>query len=310
MVGSLLSVQVSLGQTPYDHGSLASLASTLGPGASSICEAHTIKLSTSASMTKTYLTSSLGPSTSKYHDKLEVGILPALHGYLVYSQSDQRTVEMTKFGEGVLENISVAQRTKNLSSCSQEANMSSLSDQDHLFHSSHVKVFMMPTLSDQQTEESLSSPSKDTKYPASSVTVQMQEPTLYTLGPQHTLVTPTKPWKLSISVSDSLCPIASSQVYETETVALCTLSPAYLETIQSTQQELEYFSSVEQGKEHVSTASETTRKLFSPQECGGHLLSDRSFQERFQSGTVYLATLLYSQGPEKQFKLTEALLYP
>ena len=95
-----------------------------------------------------------------------------------------------------------------------------------------------------------------------------------------------------------------------ETVAVSTLSPEYLEPIQPGQGELEHFSLVEQGKEHSSTASQTTRKLFSPQECGGHLSSDPSVQEPFQSVPVDLATLLSSQRPQKPFKLTEALLYP
>ena len=309
VVGSLLSVQGSLGQSPSDHGSLGPLASTLGAGGPSLFEADTIQLSASAPVTKAHLTSSLGPSVHKYHDQMEVGILPALHGDLEASQSDQRTVEMTKFVEGALENVSVAQRTTKLSTCSQEANKSSLSDQGHLLHSAHVKEALIPALSDQETEESLLSLSDDTKHPPSSVSVQMQESSLSTLGPQDSLVTPRKPWKLSISVSDSLCPFPSSQESETETVALSTLPPEYLEPIQSAQGELEYFSTVEQGNKHSSTASQTTRKLFSPQECGGHLSSDPSVQEPFQSGPVDLATSLSSQGPQKPFKLTEALLY-
>ncbi|KAM7315927.1 hypothetical protein ACRRTK_025051 [Alexandromys fortis] len=310
VVGSLLSVQGSLGQSPSDHGSLGPLASTLGAGRPSLSEADTIQLSASAPVTKAHLTPSLGPSASKYHDQMEVGILPALHGDLEASQSDQRTVEMTKIAEGALENVSVAQRTTKLSTCSQEANKSSLSDQGHLLHSAHVKEALIPALSDQETKESLLSPSKDTEHPPSSVSVQMQESSLSTLGPQDSLLTPPKPWKLSISVSDSLCPLTSSQESGTETVALSTLSPEYLEPIQSAQGELEYFSTIEQGNEHSSTASQTTRKLFSPQECGGHLSSDPSVQEPFQSGPMDVATLLSSQGPQKPFKLTEALLYP
>ncbi|KAM7338369.1 hypothetical protein ACRRTK_001853 [Alexandromys fortis] len=310
VVGSLLSVQGSLGQSPSDHGSLGPLASTLGAGRPSLSEADPIQLSASAPVTKAHLTPSLGPSASKYHDQMEVGILPALHGDLEASQSDQRTVEMTKIAEGALENVSVAQRTTKLSTCSQEANKSSLSYQGHLLHSAHVKEALIPALSDQETKESLLSPSKDTEHPPSSVSVQMQEPSLSTLGPQDSLLTPPKPRKLSISVSDSRCPFTSSQESGTETVALSTLSPEYLEPIQSAQGQLEYFSTTEQGNEHSSTASQTTTKLFSPQECGGHLSSDPSVQEPFQSGPMDVATLLSSQGPQKPFKLTEALLYP
>lgn len=117
------------------------------------------------------------------------------------------------------------------------------------------------------------------------------------------------PRKLSISVSDSLCPFPSFQESETETVALSTLSPEYLEPSESAQGELEYFSTVEQCKEHSSTASQTTRKLFSPQECGGHLSSDPSVHESFLCGPVDLATLISFQGPHKPLKLTDALLY-
>ncbi|KAM7315977.1 hypothetical protein ACRRTK_025047 [Alexandromys fortis] len=247
---------------------------------------------------------------NREHDQMEVGILPALHGDLEASQSDQRTVEMTKIAEGTLENVSFAQRTTKLSTCSQEANKSSLSDQGHLLHSAHVKEALIPALSDQETKESLLSPSKDTEHPPSSVSVQMQQPSLSTRGPQDSLLTPPKPRKLSISVSDSLCPLTSSQESGTETVALSTLSLEYLEPIQSAQGELEYFSTIEQGNKHSSTASKTTRKLFSPQECGGHLSSDPSVQEPFQSGPMDVATFLSSQEPQKPFKLTEALLYP
>ncbi|KAM7315961.1 hypothetical protein ACRRTK_025031 [Alexandromys fortis] len=247
---------------------------------------------------------------NREHDQMEVGILPALHGDLEASQSDQRTVEMTKIAEGTLENVSFAQRTTKLSTCSQEANKSSLSDQGHLLHSAHVKEALIPALSDQETKESLLSPSKDTEHPPSSVSVQMQQPSLSTRGPQDSLLTPPKPRKLSISVSDSLCPLTSSQESGTETVALSTLSLEYLEPIQSAQGELEYFSTIEQGNKHSSTASKTTRKLFSLQECGGHLSSDPSVQEPFQSGPMDVATFLSSQEPQKPFKLTEALLYP
>ncbi|KAM7315957.1 hypothetical protein ACRRTK_025027 [Alexandromys fortis] len=174
----------------------------------------------------------------------------------------------------------------------------------------HVKEALIPALSDQETKESLLSPSKDTEHPPSSVSVQMQQPSLSTRGPQDSLLTPPKPRKLSISVSDSLCPLTSSQESATGTVALSTLSLEYLEPIQSAQGELEYFSTIEQGNKHSSTASKTTRKLFSPQEYGGHLSSDPSVQEPFQSGPMDVATFLSSQEPQKPFKLTEALLYP
>ncbi|XP_038168257.2 mucin-17-like [Arvicola amphibius] len=298
VVGSLISEQGSLGRSPSAHGSLEPLASTLGAEGPSVSEADTIQLSASAPVTKAHLTSSLGPSASKYYDQMEV---PSRHGDLEASQSDQRTLEMTKFAEGALENLSVAQRTTKLSTRSQKANTSSLSDQGHLLHLPHVKEALIPALSDQETEESLLSPSEDTQHPPSSASAQIQEPSLSTLGPQE-------PLKLSISVCDSLCPFPSS--LESETVELSTSSPECLEPSQSAQGEPEYFSTVGKTIEHSSTASQTTRKLSSPQECGGHLSSAPSVQELFQSGPVNLATFLSPQGPQKPFKLTQGLLHP
>ncbi|XP_041910283.1 mucin-12-like [Arvicola amphibius] len=307
VVGSLLSEQGSSGRSPSDHGSLGPLASTLGAEGLSLSEADSIQLSASAPVTKAHLSSALGPSASQYNDQMRVGVLPALHGDLEGSQSDQRTVEMTKFAEGDLENLSVAQRTTKLSTHSQEANESSLSDQGHLLHSPCVKEALIPALSDQETEESLLSPSEDTEDPPFLVSAQMQEPSLSTLEPQDSLLTTPKPLKLSISICDSPCPFPSSQ--ESETVELSISSPAFLEPSQSAQWEQGYFSTEGQGKKHSSTASQTTRKLFSPQECGGHL-SAPSVQEPFQSGPVHLATLIASQGPQKHFKLTQGLLHP
>ncbi|KAM7315960.1 hypothetical protein ACRRTK_025030 [Alexandromys fortis] len=310
MFDSLPLTQGTLGIVVYSSGLMAPSESehrTLGHGSSVGKDGE---ISPFEKPTKS--TSPLTPYLpfNREHDQMEVGILPALHGDLEASQSDQRTVEMTKIAEGTLENVSFAQRTTKLSTCSQEANKSSLSDQGHLLHSAHVKEALIPALSDQETKESLLSPSKDTEHPPSSVSVQMQQPSLSTRGPQDSLLTPPKPRKLSISVSDSLCPLTSSQESGTETVALSTLSLEYLEPIQSAQGELEYFSTIEQGNKHSSTASKTTRKLFSPQECGGHLSSDPSVQEPFQSGPMDVATFLSSQEPQKPFKLTEALLYP
>ncbi|XP_057609323.1 mucin-17-like [Chionomys nivalis] len=298
VVGSLISEQGSLGWSPSAHGSLEPLASTLGAEGPSLSEADIIQLSASEPVTKANLTSSLGPSASKYYDQMKV---PSLHGDLEASQSYQRILEMTKFAEGALENLSVAQRTTKLSTCSQEANKSSLSDQGNLLHLPRVKVALIPALSDQETEESLLSPSEDTQHPPSSVSAQIQEPSLSTPGPQE-------PLKLSISVCDSLCSFLSS--LELETIELSTSSPECLELSQSAQGEPEYFSTVGKTIDHSSTASQTTRKLSSPQGCGGHLSSAPSVQELFQSGPVNLATLLSSQGPQKPFKLTQGLLHP
>lgn len=297
VVGSLISEQGCLGWSPSAHGSLEPLAPTPGIEGPSLSEADTIQLSASAPVTKAHLTSSLGPSASKYYDQMKV---PSLHGDLEASQSDQRTLEMTKFAElGALEILSVAQRTTKLSTCSQEANKSSVCDQGHLLHSSHVKEALIPALSDQETKESLLSPSEDTKHPPSSATAQIQEPSLSTLGPQE-------PLKLSISVCDSLCPFPSS--LESETIELSTPSPECLESSQSAQGEPEYFSTVGKTIEHSSTASQITRKLSSPHGCREHLSSAPSVRELFHSGPVNLTTLISSQGPQKPFKLTQGLL--
>ncbi|XP_057616584.1 mucin-17-like [Chionomys nivalis] len=312
VVGSLLSEQVSLGWSPSDHGSLGPLASTLGAGGPSLSEADTIQISASAPVNKAHLTTSLGPLASKYYDQMMVQVFPALHGDLESSQSDHRTLEMTKFAEGSLENLSVAQRTTKLSTHFQDANNSSLSDQSHLLHSPCVKEALIPALSDQETQESLLFPSVDTEHLPSSVCVQMQEPSVSTLGPQDSLLTTQEPLKLSISVCDSLCPFPSS--IESETVELSTSSPEYLQPsqiiVESAQGELEYFSTVEQCKNHSSTAAQTTRKLSSFQGCGEHLSSAPCVEEHFQSDPADLATLISSQGPQKLFKLTQGLLHP
>ncbi|KAM7338361.1 hypothetical protein ACRRTK_001845 [Alexandromys fortis] len=214
---------------------LGPLASTLGAAGPSLSEADSIQLSASAPVTKVHLTSSLGPSASKYYDQMKVRVLPALHGDLESSQSDQRTLEMTKFAF-----ISCSKNYKIFISFPGCYN-SSLSDQSHLLHSVCVKEALIPALSDQETEESLLFPLEDTECPPSSACIQMQEPSLSTLGPQDSLLTKQEPLKLSISLCNSLCPFPSSHESETETVALSTLSPECLEPSQSAQGELEYF---------------------------------------------------------------------
>lgn len=133
-----------------------------------------------------------------------MGLLPSVYGDRGPYLCDKSDLDKTKPEEVALENISPDQVAMKLPTCSQKANKSSLSGQGHLPHSLCVIETLGTVLSDQRSEESLLSPSKDIENPQSAPGALVQEPTLSTPRPQDTLLTILEPLKGSISVYDPL----------------------------------------------------------------------------------------------------------